>query len=81
MLLSFGSHHMIARVDHTLGLVCMLIGLCIGGQERQKLPPSIEIDAYWIEGGPIYLNAMVGFYLNESLVVADACQSSNHKCI
>ena len=24
---------------------------------------------------------MVGFYLNESLVVADACQSSNHKCI
>ena len=24
---------------------------------------------------------MVGFYLNESLVVADACWSSNHKCI
>ena len=40
----------------------MLIGLCIGGQ---KLQPSIEIDAYGIEGGPIYLNAMVGFYLNE----------------
>ena len=42
----------------------MLIGLRIGGQERQKLQPSIEIDAYVIEGGPIYLNAMVGFYLN-----------------
>ena len=65
MLLSFGAHHMIARVDHTLGLVCMLIGLCIGGQEGQKLQPSIEIDAYGIEGEPIYLNAMVGFYLNE----------------
>ena len=26
---------------------------------------SIEIDAYGIGGGPIYLNAMVGFYLNE----------------
>ena len=43
----------------------MLIGLCIGGQECQKLQPSIEIDAYGIEGVPIYLNAMVGFYLNE----------------
>ena len=44
----------------------MLIGLCIGGQEWQKLQPSIEIDAYGIEGGgAIYLNAMVGFYLNE----------------
>ena len=51
-----GSHHRVS---------CMLIGLCIGGQERQKLLPSIEIDAYGIEGGPIYLNAMVGFYLNE----------------
>ena len=46
MLLSFGAHHMSARVDHTIGLV-------------------VEIDAYGIEGGPIYLNAMVGFYLNE----------------
>ena len=27
--------------------------------------PSIEIDAYGIEGGAIYLNDMVGFYLNE----------------
>ena len=35
------------------------------GKEWQKLQPSIEIDAYGIEGGPIYLNAMVGFYLNE----------------
>ena len=43
----------------------MLLGLCIGGQECQKLQPSIEIDAYEIEGGPIYLNAMLGFYLNE----------------
>ena len=43
----------------------MLIGLYIGGQDRQKLQPSIEIDAYWIEGGPIYLTPMVGFYLNE----------------
>ena len=65
MLLPFGAHHMIARVDHTLGLVCMLIGLYIGRQEGQKLQPSIEIDAYGIEEGPIYLNAMVGFYLNE----------------
>ena len=31
----------------------------------RKLLPSIEIDANGIEGGPIYLNAMVGFYLNE----------------
>ena len=29
MLLSFGAHHMIARVDHTLGLVCMLISLLL----------------------------------------------------
>ena len=43
----------------------MLIGLCIGGQECQKLHPSIEIDENGIEGGPIYLNAMVGFYLNK----------------
>ena len=43
----------------------MLIGLCIEGHEGHKLQPSIEIDAYGIEGGPIYLNAMVGFYLNE----------------
>ena len=43
----------------------MLIGLHIGGQEWHKLQPSIEIDAYGIEGGPIYLNVMVGFYLNE----------------
>ena len=63
MLLSFGAHHMSARVDHTIG--CVLIRLCIGGQECQKLQPSIEINAYGIEGGPIYLNAMVGFYLNE----------------
>ena len=45
----------------------MLIGLCIGELELQKLQPSIEIDAYGIEGGPIYLNALVGFYLNERL--------------
>ena len=50
----------------------MLIGLCIGGQERQKLLPTIEIDTYGIEGGPIYLNAMVGFYLNE-LVSSCGC--------
>ena len=31
----------------------------------EELLPNIEIDAYGIEGGPIYLNAMVGFYLNE----------------
>ena len=43
----------------------MLIRVGIGGQERQKLLPNLEIDAYGIEGGPIYLNAMVGFYLNE----------------
>ena len=43
----------------------MLIGLCIGGQEWHKILPTIEIDSYEIEGGPIYLNAMVGLYLNE----------------
>ena len=47
----------------------MLIGLCIRGQERQKLLLAIEIDAYGIEGGPIYLNAMVGFYLNEIISI------------
>ena len=43
----------------------MLTGLRIGGQEWQKLQPSVEIDAYGIEGGPIYHNARVGFSLNE----------------
>jgi hypothetical protein len=55
---------MIAHVDHTIGLV-VLIGLGIGGQDSQKLLPNLETDAYGIEGGPICLNAMVGFYLNE----------------
>ena len=35
------------------------------GARVTEVQPSIEIDAYGIEGGPIYLNAMVGFYLNE----------------
>ena len=49
-----GSHHRVS---------CMLIGLCIGGQEWQKLQPSIEIDAYGIEGDQYILMLWLGFTL------------------
>ena len=37
----------------------------VGCLSDRSINPSKGIVVYGIEGGPIYLNAMVGFYLNE----------------
>ena len=39
--------------------------LIVGCLSDRSFKPSIEIDTYRIERGPIYLIAMVVFYLNE----------------
>ena len=39
--------------------------LIVGCLSDRSINPSKGVVAYGIEGGPIYLNAMVGFYLNE----------------
>ena len=51
MLLSFGARHMIARVDHTLGLVEYVHdSFMVGCLSDRSINPSKGIVAYGIKG-------------------------------
>ena len=74
MVLSYGARRVAQACGiPAVGCCNMFIDLLIVGcGSDRNLNPSSRVVAYGIKGD-LLLNAMVGFYLNESLVVADAC--------